>query len=370
MKQVTLPVVLLLLLPAHLPAQERASFDVILDIDYRSAERAISLYEGLEGHPSDIAEIPGSQIALATTAYLAQRSLTKADLERSLQAAKFNQDLGSDPFCIRDAKANVGALEELLSATIRRNFAQKVVKTVEQLFPAGARIRTHIPLYFVAFGHENIDAFVQRVLWRGNTPVFVGEGQGELTIVVNLAKAVHYGRTTDERFIGMLGVVAHEVFHATFGVYKDGSSLWRDYYARHRSYFDRLLDLTQNEGIAYYLSLVQGTRGRLTPDWERNVRSAFERFNSAAEEMLSMRTSPARAEDLLRLSNTSGFWTSYGAVTGMIVARQIDQTMGRESLMQTIAEGPSDFFLKYASVMKRDRNVPPLSPGVLDAIAR
>ena len=91
-------------------------------------------------------------------------------------------------------------------------------------------------------------------------------GKGFFPTVVNLAKAVNYGKTTDERFVGMVSVVAHEVFHAAFGNYKDGSPAWRAYYATHRSSLDQLLDLTHNEGIAYYLSLVQSSRGRLPAD--------------------------------------------------------------------------------------------------------
>jgi hypothetical protein len=131
-----------------------------------------------------------------------------------------------------------------------------------------------------------------------------------------------------------------------------------------------LMDLTHNEGIAYYLSLIQRSQGRLTPEWERNVRSAFQTFNASAEELLSPRTSRQRAYDLIRTSNTSGFWDSYGAITGMIIARQIDQTFGRSALMESVAAGPIDFFAAYAEVMKRDTNVPPLSPILLEEIAR
>ena len=81
--------------------------------------------------------------------------------------------------------------------------------------------------------------------------------------MVNLANSVHYGRTVDERFIGLMSVVAHEVFHAAFGAYKDRSPQWQSFYAHHQSYVDRLLDLTQNEGIAYYLSLIQRSGGKL-----------------------------------------------------------------------------------------------------------
>lgn len=361
----------LLLLFASLAAhgQDYAQFNVILDLNYASAERSVELYTGLGGRPEDIARLRGSQIAVATTELLAQRRLDLSMLQSALELAKFNQTITDDVFHIQDARKNAAAIKELLVELSRRNFGQKVISTVEQLFPGQARVTTRIPIYFVAFGHQNIDAYVRRVVWRGDVPVFVGEGKGEVTIVVNLAKAVYYGRTVDECFLELMSVVAHEVFHAAFGVYKDGSPSWRSYYAAHTTPFDQLLDLAHNEGIAYYLTLVQRSRGRLVLDWEQRAREAFAEFNRRAEELLSPRTPPRRAGDIIRMANTSGYWESYGAIAGMIVARQIDQTLGRAALVETVERGPGDFFQKYAELQRRDSNFPQLSDPVLRAIA-
>ena len=358
-------VIALLVSCLHAYGQEYANFNVVLDLNYASAERTLELYEGLSGRPQEIAQLRGSQIALATTSLLAQRSLDTPALERSLEAAKFNQSDGDDVFKMKEARANVAAIKELLLEVQRRNFGQKVISTVGQLFPTDTRITTSIPIFFVAFGHQNIDAYVRRVTWKGNTPAFVGEGEGTLTIVVNLAKCVNYGRTVDERFIGMMSVVGHEVFHAAFGVYKDNSARWRYYYATHQSYLDQLLDLTQNEGIAYYLTLVQRSRGKLLSDWVDRVQTSVIEFNKSCAELLLPQTTERRAQEIIRLSNTSGYWESYGAITGMIIARQIDQTLGRTALVETIASGPTDFFGKYAELMRRDGNIPILSDAII-----
>lgn len=360
--------VLVLLLPTY--AQEHGEFQLILELNYQSAEKTIELYQGLSGNPADIARLRGSQLALATTAHLAQRRLDVQLLENSLQSAKFNQGLGDDVFRMKEARANVGAIKELSTELRRRNFGQKVASTVEQLFPAGARVRGTLPMYFVAFGHQNIDAFVRRVSWENDRPIFVGEQQGEPTIVVNLAKAVYYGRSIDERFVGLLGTVAHEVFHAAFDAYKDQSPFWREYYTRHQSYFDSFIDLTQNEGIAYYLSLVQSSRGRLPADWQQRIGSAFAVFNRSAEELLTPSLPRRRAEEILRTSNTSGYWESFGSIAGMVMAKQIDQALGRQALTETVAKGPIDFFRKYIEAAKRDGNLPPLSSAVVQAIQR
>jgi hypothetical protein len=350
------------------PLTTAGKFDVILRIDDESARRTVALLEGLSGNPSSIAELRGSQIALATTALLAQERMETSDLVSALEAAKFNHLSSSDPFRLRQGKEHLNELKELVEAVGRRNLGQRVVSTVEQLFPDETDIRTVIPVYFVAFGHENIDAFVRRVVWKGDTPVFVGEGEGELTIVVNLAKAVSYGRVLDERFIGLLSVVAHEVFHATFGVFKDGSPEWRRYYSTRRDFIDHLLDLTHNEGIAHYLSLIQRTGGKLRNDQLEKVSGAFAEFNRTASLLRAGSVSAQRAVELIRHSNSSGYWESFGAITGMIVARQIDQSLGRQALMETIARGPDDFFGKYASLMRKDPSLPALGQDVIDSI--
>lgn len=346
-------------------AQEHAHFQLYLDLNTASAERAIEIYQGLSGQPADAARERGSQLALLVTAGLAGRRLDTSALEEALAAAKFNQDVGDDVFQLRSARANAVALKDLLFELRRRNFAQKVVSTVEQLFPADARVQARIPMYVVAFGHNNIDAYVVRVRWQGNVPQPTPENEGELTIVINLAKAIKYGRETDERFVGLLSVVAHEVFHAAYGVYKETSPEWRAYYSVQRSPFEDLLDLTQNEGVAYYLSLIQQARGRLPGDGLQRAQKAFARFNAAASELLSPATSPARASALVRESNTAEYWESYGSITGMIIARQIDQTLGRRALVESLRRDPAMFFRTYAELVRRDNELPALSPEVI-----
>jgi len=348
--------------------QNTASLSIILDIDYGSAERTIEVYQGSGMMPREIAGLRGSRIALATTSLVTQRHLDLPTLERHLEAAKYNQRLEDDPFLMVEARGNAQPMKELLRELQRRNFGQRVVSTVEQLFPSEARVSSRLPMFFVAFGPQQVDAFVRRVIWDGPNPRFVGEGEGELTIVVNLAHAVSYGSSTDERFIGVLSVVAHEVFHAAFGAYKDTSPAWRRYYATYTTPFDNLLDLAHNEGIAYYLSLVQRTHGRLTPEWEQRLRSACETFNRNADELLSPGLTERRAFEILRLANTSGYWESFGSMAGMVIARQIDQTLGRTALSETIATGPHTFFRTYAELMKRDSNLPQLSAAVVRAL--
>ncbi len=353
----------LLFLSSLLHAQD-SRFNLQLAMDSQSAENTIELYRGI-GSPTQISSLRGSQLALATTSALSRRPLTAATLEEQLQAVKFGQTAGDDVFQLTRARAAVAQMEELLQEMKARNFSRRVVSTVEQLFPQGTSISVTVPLYVVAFGHQNIDAYVNRVVWRGNTPSFVGEGAGQVTIVLNLAKAVYYGRDVDERFLWTMSVVAHEVFHAAFSVYKEESTPWRRYYTAQRSYLDQLADLSHNEGIAYYLSLIQRSRGKFQPSEVGNVQQAISDFNNKAHELLSPTTPPQRSQRIIQESNTSGYWGNYGSITGMIIARAIDNNLGRQALTETIANGPDDFFTKYIRLMKTVGDLPQLSAEVV-----
>jgi hypothetical protein len=122
-----------------------------------------------------------------------------------------------------------------------------------------------------------------------------------------------------------------------------------------------LLELTQNEGIAHYLSFEQ--RGGYVPrDWDARVRTSMEEFNRNIAELLSPATGSRRAGEILRSSNTSTYWESYGAITGLFIAREIDGTSGRPALVETVARGPLAFFAAYDRLCEQDSNLPRLSP--------
>lgn len=358
--------VLLLILIVNLNfsySQPAPTFDVQLALDFVSAEQTLELYEGISGSPQSVAELRGSRLALAATALLSGQHLETADLESTLRNAKYGQRSDNDPFRIEEARESTAEIKELLAEIKRRNFARRVSSTVAQLFPPDTRISTIIPLYFVAFGHQNISAFVQTIVWENGQPVAVAEGQGQLTIVVNLSRTIFYGDDLDDRFIGTLSVVAHEVFHAAFGVYQNQSAQWQKYFGKHRTYLDRLLELTQNEGIAHYLSFEQ--RGGYFPrDWNRRVAASFEEFNVRAGELLSRSVSPERAGEILRSSNTSEYWESYGAITGLFIALTIDRELGRNALASTIAGGPAKFYGTYLTLAGRNSNLPRLSDTI------
>lgn len=96
------------------------------------------------------------------------------------------------------------------------------------------------------------------------------------------------------------------MFHAAFEAYKENSPAWRWYYQKYLHPFDILLDITQNEGIAYYLTLDQLGRGYLPGELREKTQEAFNKFNSNAIELLSNKLTDDRVYQILMDANGAG----------------------------------------------------------------
>jgi hypothetical protein len=353
-----------------LKAQTNPKFNVALHVDYSAARQTIDLFDDQPVNTMSLAGLKGNLIAASTTGLIAGRGGVADLLQSYLDSLKYHQIIRDDIYHLESARKNAPEIKRLLEEMQKGTFNRRVVATVEQIFPADAEVSIDIPVYAVALGHENVDAYVRRIRWEGDVPRFVGEGEGDLTIVVNLSQSVKYGPDLQERYLTLLGVVAHEVFHAAFGAFKDKSRFWQRYERAHTRPFDALLDLTQNEGIAYYLSLDQRGHGYLPRDWYVKTQETFKTFNSNATELLSGDLPPQRAAELIRTANLSGYWESYGAMTGMFMAREIDLRLGRGALIETISGGPLDMLSKYAGLTERDGTLPKLSEQIIREISQ
>ena len=78
-----------------------------------------------------------------------------------------------------------------------------VVATVEQVFPSDIPVAAVIPVHVVALGHENADAYVRRVVWKGDEPQFVGE----------VLRLIGLRANDDQRTVGDRGQPAKVVNH-------------------------------------------------------------------------------------------------------------------------------------------------------------
>jgi hypothetical protein len=347
-------------------AQTNPDFNIQLIMDYRAAEQSVELFQDRYVNTQTLAELRGDRIAAATTATIDNRSVRESKLTDYLDSLRYHQIIRHDLYHLEEARANAAAIDELLLEMQRRNFSMRVAATVEQIFPTDASVDVSIPVYVVALGHENVDAYVRRIIWHGDYPQFVGEDAGELTIIINLAHAVSYGPDVESRFRSILSVVAHEVFHAAFSAFKEHSPTWQSFYKNHNEPIDALLDLIQNEGVAYYLSFEQ--RGYVPSEQSQLVTEAFQRFNRNATELLSDTLAPNRLHELLRKANLSGASDNYGALVGMTIARQIDVHLGRAVLIQTLSTDPYVFVQKYSELAHFDDSLPQVAKIILQKI--
>jgi hypothetical protein len=360
--------VVLFFSPPYSVSQTNANFNINLLLDYSVAEQSIALYEDEFINTQLLAETRGCRIAASTTGMIENKRTVTSRLQFYLDSLKYHQIIRDDIYHLESARKNAADIKALLTEMKKRNFNKRVAATVEQIFPADAEVSITIPVYVVAFGHYNVDAYVRRIIWHGDIPQFVGENEGELTIVINLAHSVDYGPNIEERLVSLLGVVAHEVFHAAFSAFKENSSSWKKFYAEHQQPLDALLDLTQNEGIAYYLSLEQQGHGFMPRDWNAKFRDVFLTFNKNAIELSSDTITQWHAAEIIRKANLSGYWDNYGSLVGMFMAREIDTRLGRASLIETIASTPYDFFRKYITLTREDSNLPKVPVRVVEKI--
>jgi hypothetical protein len=350
---------------APVQSQTDPAFNISLSIDYTAAEQTLLLLRGEYVNTRELAALRGNRVAASTSGLIAGNGDAPSHLQSYLDSLAGRSIIRDDVFRLEEARENADAIGALLDELRRRNFSRMVVATVEQIFPSDIPVAAVIPVYVVALGHENADAYVRRVTWKGDEPQFAGEGEGELTIIINLAAAATYPLPPEEGMKSILLTTAHEVFHAAFGLYKDASPGWKSYYAKHTSAADYLLDLVQNEGIAYYLSLEQRLGDRLPQDWISRMQESFATFNRNAQRLMSAGVGGREAGEIIRSANLSGYWESYGSMTGMAMAREIDRGLGRKALIETISLGPLDFLSKYVSLTETSSSMPEISEGVL-----
>ncbi len=351
-----------------IPAQQH--FNVTFRLDFSSVDALIQLTEGKIANVDRVAELRGNQIAAATSALLAREPYSRQKFSAALDRFRNGAGLAEDIFGLSDAVKFLPQLKELSKESKRRNLDRKVLATISQFFPPNARISASIPVYFVALGNENAAAFVRSIVWRDNIPVFVAEGDGEPTIVVNLTRSVEHLPGVNIQIVDMMSTLAHEAFHAVFGVYQQSNPVWKSLQQRPEPYWV-LAEVAQNEGIAYLISLQQRSGGNMNPQQIASAQKSVAELNEALRELTDPGVSPARARELILNSNLSGSYEkNYGATAGLYMAHMIELKLGRTALTETLDFGIADFFEKYQRVAESNGGVPPFDEGVLKMLLR
>lgn len=361
---------IILLFSSLVIAQTNPNFNVTLRLDFSSVEALIDLQEGKIANVNRVAELRGNQIAAATSALLARKPYSSTDFSRELERFRNGSVTSNDMFGLNTTLTYLQQIKLLLQETKKRQLDRRVVATIEAFFPQNERITASIPVYFVAMGNENAAAFVRRVAWVNNTPRFVGEGEGELTIVVNLTRSVQYIQEVQIQFVDMMSTLAHETFHAVFGIYQNSSPVWRQQQTRYEPYW-RLAELVQNEGIAYLISLQQRSGAQLSASQLQSAKQALTSLNDALKELTAPSITPARARELIMNANLSGsFEKNYGATAGLLMAYSIDAKLGRTALNETIQNGVGDFFAKYQQLTEQFGELPGFDEQIINALQK
>ncbi len=354
---------LLFILPILLRAQTNPNFDFSLGVDYSAAEQMLDYFDHRTGDTKHIADLRGNRLAAATSVMLARTEKADDDFRQQLELARNNARFESDVYGFSPAKNHIQELRKLLLEIKHRQLDRRIVATIASFFPEQAKISTRFSVYFVVIGNEHAAAFVRHVIWNYDVPTFVSEERGEPIIVVNLARIVEVPNDVEDQFIEVLSTTAHECFHAAFSVLQ--KSLPDSIKAKNIA--DQLLDLVQNEGVAYYLSFQTHIGGR-TPSqqWFHATTQTVEMLNRALLEMSSTNLTRARAQELMMNANLSGsFEGNYGATAGMRMAYAIDTRLGRPALTATLAAGSRSFISTYMQACLRDGTLPKIDKQVL-----
>lgn len=359
----------LVIMPGLLRSQANRQFDVTLRVDYSAASQMLDLFDRQMSDANRVADNRGNKIAAATSLMLARTVRPANDFATQLELIQDDVNTKDDIYGLKDTKAHTSQLRKLLEELRKRQLDRRVIATVQSYFPQDARISCTIPVYVVAMGNERAAAFVRWVVWKDDNPVFVQENQGEQVVVLNLTRMISTSNEVNAEFIELLGTLAHECFHAIFGVYQQNSEPWRSFHQRTEPIWN-LAELVQNEGIAYCLSIQIQIGGQTPgPRWFDATERAMKAFNTSAKELMALTAQDRRARELILNANMSGsFEGNYGATAGLRIAYEIDTRLGRPALTETIVGGPKAFFGKYDTLCRQNSALPQLDEAVLKVL--
>ena len=355
--------------PAYLSSQSNPKFDITLQIDYSSAEQMLGFFSRQVYNTDRVADARGNKIAAATSLLLGRTDRSPQDFAQQLELVRDDYNTNDDLYGLKAARLHVGQLKKLLTETQKRQLDRRVVATVQTYFPSSADIQGTVPVYVVVMGNERAAAFVRRVVWRDGWPVFVNDNEGEQVIVLNLTRMLEFSSDVNAQFIQTLGTLAHESFHAIFGLYQQNSQTWREYHHRMGPFWP-LAELVQNEGIAYLLSLQLQIGGEVPANsWFDATGCAITSFNRASKELIAPSITSQRAKELILNANMSGsFEANYGATAGQRMAYEIDTRFGRQALANTIIGGVKEFFGMYDSLCMQNTNLPRVDAEVMKVL--
>jgi hypothetical protein len=335
-------------IPAH--TQPNTNFDVSFIVDYSAAEQMVDYFDWRGSNSEAVAALPGNRLAAATSVLLARTNRSEDDFLQSLKNVHNGSQFDNDIYGLLPVKRHIGELRKLLDEAKKHRLDSRVVATLAGYFPINTKISASFHVYVVVMGNDKAEAVVRRVVWHGKDPEFVGENEGEPVIIVNLTRVLETEPDVQGQYLELLSTLAHECFHAVYSVLKESLP---DSTKPHTP-AESLLDIVQNEGVAYYLSMEVHRVGRpLSQSWFMETAQALETLNKSLNELNSPGLTRFRAQELLMNANLSGSFTAnYGATAGMRMAYEIDTRLGRPALTATLLGGFPLFVETYKKAVR------------------
>jgi tetratricopeptide (TPR) repeat protein len=238
------------------------------------------------------------------------------DIER-LAAMSDQERMGDKPYA-RASEIEVHA----------DTFCEYAMPIITSLLPEGADPSTTV--YLTAFNDPPFFAYRKDVVMNIDMPLLLGD----------TAK--------------FFNILAHETFHIGFFDFQPfQTEVWSDYYPA-----AALLMTLQNDGLALYTQYLVSVEYPARLELEllflesdlavsmliRQVNDLFQDTEAFPEDEIMSRIYEAGTRRALY-------------VVGAYMARTIDEQLGRESLVETVAQGPRSFVTKYNRVAKAGREI-------------
>jgi hypothetical protein len=345
----------------NLVAQSNNAFRVSFIIDYSSAEEALNYFEWKYSNVQQIANLPGNQLAIATSILLSRENVPPSDFLTQMESARGGISNPVDRYGLAILRERTADLRKLLNQVKSLQLDRRISATLAGYFPDDRTIEATFPVYIVAFGNDRAAAVVRKVRWENQKPIFTEDG--EPTILLNLSRFLDAGSVPQSQAFAVMVTLTHECFHTVYSIFEDllPDSL------KPSTPAEQLLELVHNEGIAYYLSLELQRQGNpLSTVWFQETAKSIETLKSALKEISSPYTPPSRVRELILNANLSGSFTAnYGVAAGQRMAYEIDTRLGRRALTQSIPLGFREFVRLYNQCAQYDSSLPKLDEVIL-----
>lgn len=243
--------------------------------------------------------------------------------------------------------------QKLLNKIKVSRFDTLVIDRAVQYFPDDFKIKTSADIYYVLTGWKWGDAYVRKIEnVKGKYKI---TNQGKPTLIFNLSLfAKLYGKTTDEQFQTLSDIMSHELFHFAFKNYQKNSPNYQ--IISDSDYFNKLLEIVQDEGIAHYIDMQNNLRTNFSK-YQEYQNENFNNLNKALKLLSSENINAEEKQGLLTSSNVGKYWSKYGAISGMFMAYHIERLIGKDAITNTIKGGPISFISIYKELQKKNKEL-------------